>query len=127
MFVPWRDGRALEQLVAILETALSAVPVEVRSPDYIRGSKSKSMREIDVSLRATVGSATILVVVECRDREGRQDVNWIEQIVGKRDDVGANQAVAVARDGFTSGATNYAEQNGVLLRTIEEVDLEQPF
>jgi hypothetical protein len=85
------------------------------------------MREVDVSIRAEVGSSSILVIAECRDRSDPQDVTWIEQIVGKKLDVGADKAVAVSRHGFTAGAVAAAAANGIVLRTVENVDLVAPF
>ena len=52
-----KAGRALEELVATLETLLSNSPVEIRSPDFIMGKTTHTPREVDVSLRTRVGSA----------------------------------------------------------------------
>jgi hypothetical protein len=57
-----RPGRALEQLVAELERVLGPTDVVITSPDKIVGKLSKREREVDVSLRASVGSAQILVI-----------------------------------------------------------------
>lgn len=117
-----RDGRALEELTARLERAAAAVGAEVRSPDYILGRRSGSRREIDVTVRSMVGTSPVLVMLECRDRSGTQDVTWIEQIASKRDDVGASVAVAVAaRGGFSEGARKMAAACGIELRVVQEV------
>ncbi|MFJ2830725.1 hypothetical protein ACIPC1_24705 [Streptomyces sp. NPDC087263] len=118
-----KAGRTLEELVATLETLLSGSAVEVRSPEYIVGN-SGSRREVDVSLRTRVGSVDILVILECRDRGRVQDIEWIDQLVGKREDVGATKAVAVSRTGFTAGAQTRAGQANIELRTIESVNSE---
>ncbi|MFQ5793804.1 MAG: restriction endonuclease [Candidatus Bipolaricaulia bacterium] len=117
-----RKGRDLEKLVALLEERLGPQGIEVTSPDYIRGKESKSRREVDVSLRGRVGSASILVIVECRDRQEDEDVTWIEQLAYKAKDVGASKVMAVSSEGFTSGAINRAEANSIELRTLKEVD-----
>ena len=70
---------------------------------------------------------SILVIVECRDRKGPADVRWINEIHGKQRDVEADRAVAVSRGGFTEGAVNAAAATGIDLRTVEEVDLAEPF
>ncbi|MEU1519916.1 restriction endonuclease [Streptomyces sp. NPDC005811] len=118
-----KAGRGLEELVATLEEILADSAVEVRSPDHIDG-KSGSSREVDVSLRARVGSVEVLVILECRDRGRSQDIEWIDQLIGKRDDVGASKAVAVSRAGFTSGAQKRAEQGAIELRTLDSVTRE---
>jgi hypothetical protein len=116
-----RQGQALEQLVAELERVLGPTDVIITSPDYILGYQTGSRREVDVSLRARVGSAQILVIIECRDRQKVQDARWIEQIAGKKDDVRADRAVAVSPSGFTKGARNLAQTRKIDLRTIMSV------
>lgn len=117
-----RAGRSLELLVQALEQLLAGAPVEIRSPDFIMGRSSETTREVDVSLRSTVGSVSVLVIIECRDRAKPQDVTWIEQLASKREDVGADKAVAVAAGGFSAGARNLARSKQVDLRSLEELE-----
>ncbi len=120
-----RGGRALELLVARLEAAASAGEAEVRSPEYFTGRNSQSRREVDVTVRSKVGSTTVLVMFECRDRAKSEDASWIDQVAGKRGDIGADVAVAVsARGGFTRGARNAAARHGIYLRTVDSITLE---
>lgn len=117
-----RAGRSLELLVKSLEQLLADAPVEIRSPDYIKGRNSGTSREVDVSLRSKVGSISILVIIECRDRAKPQDVTWIEQLASKREDVGAHKAVAVSASGFSASARNLARSKQIDLRSLEELD-----
>jgi hypothetical protein len=58
-----KPGRDLEKLVESLEHHLSGYQnIAIRSPDRIRGQISQVMREVDVTLRARVGSSEMLVV-----------------------------------------------------------------
>jgi hypothetical protein len=68
-----------------------------------------------------VGSSDVLVILECRDRQATEDVDWIEQLASKREDVGAHLAIAVSSSGFSSGAMNLVDARGVLTRTVEEL------
>ena len=120
-----RQGRDLEILVALLEDRLGPEGVGVKSPDWIVGKHSGSPREVDVSLRSRVGSSEVLIVVECRDRQHSEDVRWIEQLATKREDVGADKAVAVSSSGFSCGAVNMATAKNVELRILSEVDVEE--
>ena len=117
-----RAGRSLELLVQALEQLLAGAPVEIRSPDFIMGRNSGTSREVDVSLRSQVGSVSVLVIIECRDRAKPQDVTWIEQLASKREDVGADKAVAVSAGGFSAGARNLARSKQVDLRSLEELE-----
>jgi Restriction endonuclease len=120
-----RKGRDLEILVANLEKHLSHTEIHVTSPEYILGRRSGSRREVDVALRAKIGSSNVLVIVECRDRAATEDVTWVEQLANKREDVGADKAVAVSATGFTEGAKTAAAAFGIPLRTLEQVDLSE--
>ena len=113
-----RQGRDLEKIVAALERMLSDKGIEIKSPDYIKGVNSGSLREIDVALRARVGSTQILVIIEARDRQNTQDVVWIEQLATKRADVLASKVIAVSSFGFSEGARNAAARLGIELRTV---------
>jgi hypothetical protein len=92
--------------------------VVIQSPEHILGRNTGLGREIDVSLRTMIGSSEMLVIIECRDRQARQDVTWIEQVASKQEDVGANKAVAVCPGGFTKGARKLAEAKQIDLRMI---------
>jgi hypothetical protein len=116
-----RQGRALEHLVAELERVLGPTDVVIQSPEYIVGRNTGTRREVDVSLRVKIGSSELFVMIECRDRPGRQDATWIEQVASKQEDVGANKAVAVCSSGFTEGAGRLAEAKQIDLRTIAKV------
>jgi Restriction endonuclease len=120
-----RKGRDLEVLVANLEKHLCDTGIQVTSPEYIVGRRSGSRREVDVALRARIGSSNVLVIVECRDRDDTEDVTWVEQLASKREDVGADKAVAVSATGFTTGAKNAAATYGIPLRTFQQIDLSE--
>jgi hypothetical protein len=117
-----RAGRDLEEFVQLIERMLTHAGIEIKSPEYVTGRLSGSRREIDVSLRSNIGSTMVFVIIECRDRRDTEDVRWIEQLATKREDVGADKAVAVSKVDFTEGARNMAATKGIELRTFEDVN-----
>ena len=74
-------------------------------------------RQIDV----TVKRDGRLTFVECRLHRERQDVQWIEELVGRRQSLGAHSVVAVSASGFTTGAIAKATRYGVLLRDLRDL------
>jgi len=116
-----RAGRALEEFVRELERLLARSPVDIKSPDHLPDRRTGAMREVDVSLRSHVGSVLVLVIMECRDRSDAEDVSWIDELVGKREAVGANKAIAISASGFSKSARTAASATGIGLRTFEEV------
>jgi hypothetical protein len=117
-----KPGRALEMLTARIEGALSGLDVTVKSPDDPPDLVAGGTREVDVSLRSKVGSAEVLVIVECRDRGRRADIQWIDQVKTKRDAVGAAKAIAVASGDFSKKALTAARAYGIDTRTLAQVN-----
>ncbi len=116
-----RAGRDLELLVARIEAELSAAGVAIKSPDHLPDRIAGGTREVDVSLRSKVGSADVLVIVECRDRRRREDVTWIEQVHSKRQAVGASRAIAVSSRAFSSKARIAAKNYGIEVRMLSQI------
>ncbi len=117
-----RKGREFEKLISYLEESLCPFGVKVLSPEYIKGKLSRRSREVDITLRASVGSTDILIMVECRDRKDVEELNWLEQISGKKKDIEANKAIAVSTSGFSASAIEYAKNTGIELRTYGAVN-----
>lgn len=120
-----RKGRDLEKLVALIEQGLGNQDIQITSPDWILDISTGKKREVDVSIRGKLGSFNFLIIIECRKRKGLSDVTWIEQIATKRDDLGANIAIAVSSSKFTAGAKEKAKRKNVELRTLSEIDLSE--
>jgi Restriction endonuclease len=62
-----------------------------------------------------------LTLIECRLTKKRQDVKWIEELIGRRQSLGAQTVIAVASAGFTSGAQKKAARYGLLLRDLRRL------
>lgn len=117
-----REGREAELVLKELESLSLGGLGEIQSPDHILDVVTGKPREVDVSIRVSVGTHNFLTVIECRDRTETQDVTWIEQIITKTKDIKANKVIAVSTSGFTEGAKLKAEHNNIILRTLEEFD-----
>ena len=116
-----RQGREFEELVARIEKLLIPAGAEIKSPDFIKHKVTGKPREFDVSIRSKVGSASILIVLECRKRGGNQDIMWIDGLVTKGRDVGAAKIIAVSSGGFSKHAIEVAKLHGIDIRTIKEI------
>lgn len=71
-------------------------------------------RQIDISIRRD-GQLTL---VECRLHKRTQDVNWIEELIGRRASLKADAVIAVSASGFTEGAKRKSRTHGVILRDL---------
>jgi hypothetical protein len=116
--------REFELLVTRIEGALAPVGAVTRSPDYVVDNFTGRQREVDASIRYTVGSVNLLITVECRDRARTEDVTWIEQLATKQKQIGAAHTIAVSSTGFSEPALSAAKLHGISTRRISEVSNE---
>jgi hypothetical protein len=70
--------------------------------------RTGKQREIDIAVEGTVAGRRVLFAVECRDHARKQDVHWIEELMGKYAHVFANEVFAVSRSGFSRSAVALA-------------------
>ncbi len=117
-----RPGRAFEELITRIEQTLAPSGAIIKSPDYIKDRVTKRLREVDASIRIPDAGSTRLITVECRDhRKGRQDDRWIEQLVTKKDKIGAFRTIAVSSTGFSNSAIASARHFGIDLRQLDQI------
>jgi Restriction endonuclease len=115
------DWREFEQLVARIEADAGPLGIKVTSPDRIRCKVTGRLREVDASVRSRVGTAEVLITIECRRRSKTQDVTWIEQLAVKKLAIGADRTIAVSASGFSAAAETVAHRLGISLRKLSEV------
>jgi hypothetical protein len=118
MPVAWQE---FERLVARIEQTLAPVGAVVKSPDFVTDLVTGSRRQIDATIRFTIGTVPILITVECRKHEDVQDDTWLEQVAMKKQKVGAAKTIAVSSAGFSAPAKTTAAKFGVEVRRVEEI------
>jgi hypothetical protein len=113
-----RKGRLLEILVKHLQGFLGPQGLEIKSPELFY-QNGKQIGEIDVTVRGKLGSSSIFVGIECRDRpkDGPQGIPWLTQINGKQRLFKANKMIAVSTTGFAPEAIKVADELGIDLLT----------
>lgn len=112
--------RQFELFVARLEEALSPSGAVVKSPDRVVDKVTGESREVDASIKYKVGTTSILITVECRDRTSVEDVRWIEQLAEKQRSIGASATLAVSSSGFSAAAIKKAESVGIQTRLVTD-------
>lgn len=102
------DGKALERLVALIETALGTDGVKVetrkRLPDRVTGKT----REHDVLVTITRRHHELRVAIECKDRSRPVTVETVEAFHQKCQDTGIQQGAIVSTSGFAATAREKA-------------------
>jgi hypothetical protein len=110
--------RQIERIHRLLETEDSIVTWDDHIPDPDNPSQA---RQIDVSIRRD----SSLTLVECRIHKERQDVNWIEELMGRRISLKADAVIAVSASGFTKTARDKANAHGIHLRDLATLSHEE--
>jgi len=116
-----RKGRFLEVLVKHLQGFLGTKGLEIKSPELFY-ENGKLIGEIDVTVRGKLGSSSIFVGIECRDRpkDGPQGIPWLTQIDGKKRLLKVHKMIAVSTTGFTPEAVKVAQDFGIDVLTITD-------
>lgn len=109
-----RKGRGLELLVKRIKEHQSPGTI-VRSPVYVADIDTGQQREVDIGVHVPKDGGVTFIAIECRDRGTTQDVEWIEQLISKKNSIGADVLVAITSSNFTKPARVKALKHGVIL------------
>lgn len=113
-----KDSEAFEQQIHRIHELLEGSEASVTWNDHIPDPDNPSRsRQIDITIRRNGN----LTMVECRQHQSPQDVQWIEELIGRRASLRADSAIAVSSSGFTSGALKKAIAHGIILRDLREL------
>jgi Restriction endonuclease len=118
METPEALERQVSRIHELLERSSNVVTWDDHIPDP---DNPRQLRQVDITVRRD-GKLTI---VECRLSRRRQNVKWIEELIGRRQSLGAQAIIAVASAGFTSGAEKKAARYGVFLRDLRHLSDEE--
>ncbi|HZT69397.1 MAG TPA: restriction endonuclease [Terriglobia bacterium] len=119
---PVKPSDKFEQQISRIHALLEQPGSEVTWNDQLPDPDNPSQpRQIDVAIRRD----DKLTLVECRIHAQRQDVQWIEGLIGRRVSLHADAVIAVSASGFTKGAVLKAKAFGVILRDFATLTQEE--
>jgi hypothetical protein len=115
------DGKRLEALVAFVEQTLVPAGFDVTTNDRVFNDDGIQIAEFDVLVQGKIGTSEFRWLIECRDRpsSGPAPAAWIEQLVGRRSRFSLNKITAVSTTGFTVGAVEFGQTQGIELREVQ--------
>jgi len=116
-------GKQLERLVQEIEEKLLPEGFSVSANERVFNDSGVQIAEFDIEITGYLGSTFVKWLIECRDRpsEGSAPGSWIEQLVGRRNRFNFSKVTAVSTTGFSEGAMEYAEQDGIDLRSVNSL------
>jgi len=113
-----KESETFEQQIHRIHELLDGSGAVVTWNDHIPDPDNSSQsRQIDI----TIERKRKLTIVECRKRQSPQDVQWIEELIGRRTSLRANGVIAVSSSGFTAGAVKKATAHGIVLRDLRQL------
>lgn len=113
-----KQSEAFEQQIHRLHQLIEGCGAEVTWNDRIPDPDNPGQpRQIDITVRRNGA----LTHIECRLHHGRQDVQWIEELFGRKISLHATSVIAVSSSGFTQGAVKKAARLGIFLRDLKEL------
>lgn len=123
-----RPGKALEQLLVVIQEYLKDSPDTIVVPNAIFLDHSGIKREIDVFVQTKVHSGNIGIAFECKDYKKKVDVAVVEAFNSKCNDIQEiHKGIIVSSNGFTAGAQNKAQFYGIDLFQLGAVPLQEIF
>lgn len=101
----------IERIHQLIKQSGSNITWDDKIPDP---DNPKQPRQIDITIRRE----NKLTLIECRIHKEKQDVKWIEELIGRRVSLNADAVIAVSASGYTKGAVLKAKKFGIILRDM---------
>jgi hypothetical protein len=118
-------GKPFERLVAAVQKKLE--PGSTVEWDVRRRAKSKALRQFDVLVQGTLGSARLVVAIEAKDRSKLITIGMVGDFHTALTGIGANKGIMVSSVGFTGEALLEAAERRIdtyVLRPARDEDWE---
>lgn len=116
-----KKWQKFEKLVASIQKTL-APKAKIIHNDKVRGKTSKTLRQIDISIRQNVGQYSLFIAIDCKDHKDPVDINTVEEFKSKLKDISANKGAIVSASSFTKAAKNIAIDAGIDLYRLVDTD-----
>jgi phage pi2 protein 07 len=78
-------------------------------------------REIDVLIEKEDCGILKRIALECRGRRNKDDIIWIDSLIGKYLNLKVDKVIAISSSGFSKSATLKANAHNIELRTLKEI------
>jgi hypothetical protein len=117
-----QESDDFEKQITKIKSFLEHPDSEIKWNDHIVDPNTPSqMRQIDITVKRNGYTKHI----ECRDHKKKQDVGWIEQLIGRKIRLKADMVIGVSSSGFSKTAINAAKEEGIFLRDLNEISVEE--
>jgi hypothetical protein len=77
-------------------------------------------REVDVLIEWKFAGADLQMAVECRDYTRQQNIQWVDELIGKYKDLKVNKIIAISSARFSMSAKRKASEHCIEVITVNE-------
>lgn len=77
-------------------------------------------REVDVLIEEEINGVKQKIAIECRDHKAKNDILWVDSLIGKYKNLDVDKVVAVSNSGFSKNAYLKAKAENIILKTLQE-------
>jgi hypothetical protein len=122
-----RRTNTFQKIIAIVSNHM-AHGAKVEESAMVTPIRGGDPREVDVLIRSTVAGHDICVGIEACKSKRTATVQWVEEMIGKHNDLPTDKVVLYSGSGFTKRAQQKAAEHGITTIGAEELsedELEQ--
>ena len=87
----------------------------------LKDQHTTTEREIDIMIESEISGYPIRIAIECRNYRRKCSTIWIEQLIGKYQDLPIDKVIAVSRNGFYQPAIDKAQKYGIETLSLKQV------
>lgn len=116
--------KRFERLIHQIHEQYKISGAKITLDDRVEGQDSKTLRQVDISIRTEIGPYRIFIAIECKDHAAPLDVSDVGAFATLRNDVRASKGVMIATGGFTPAAVELARTLGIDTRTYLDTESE---
>jgi hypothetical protein len=117
-----KQTNAFQKLIHHIHTKIENTDTKVTESAFLleKNIDEPVEREIDVLIEKEVNGTRAKIAVESRDRAAKDDIEWVDGLIGKYKNLDVHKVIAVSNSGFSRAANLKAKANGIELKTIDE-------
>lgn len=102
--------------------ATCAGPDTVVTESFLEPDPDGVHREVDILVEETFDGTLMRTAIECRNHGRKASIEWLDQVVGKYDELKIDRVVLVNKAGYSTPAQAKAARNSIQLWTLTELD-----
>lgn len=119
--MPKRSNQ-FQKIVTYIAEQLAPLGATVReSVELPEKGLSGVRREIDTLIEVEAGLTRVRVAVESRNRKRKDDIQWIDDLIGKYANLPVDRVLAVSSAGFSSSAKQKAALHNIEILSPQEI------